>query len=462
MKRVLIFTLIALLILPFISAINLQIEQQNPTGVMIPELNEPAAFDLKIKNLGTSDNFEFYNLLGFTMTPAEKIAINSGETKDIMIVIYPRESSNIRGYYGLAYYIMASDNSEIEEKLTIRIIDLKDAFEIGSADINPESSSVDLYIYNKENYDFGDVKAKIDSPFFKVEEEFSMPQNQKKIFTIKLNREDYKKLVAGFYTIKADLIVKGKSVHIEKPIKFIEKNIVESTSREYGLFVSTKTITKTNKGNTIAEAEISFTKNIISRLFTGLSPNPDLVERDGLIVTYSWVREVKPGEELNIVVKTNWLMPVLIIIFIVIVVILVRKYSESDLVMRKKVAFVRTKGGEFALKVTISVNAKTYLQRISIRDRIPGNMKIHSAYGPEHPAKVDEKGRVIEWEFNELEAGEKRILTYIIYSKIGVLGKFALPSATAIFDKSGKVKEAGSNRAFFISEQRTNKDLEED
>ena len=76
------------------------------------------------------------------------------------------------------------------------------------------------------------------------------------------------------------------------------------------------------------------------------------------------------------------------------------------------------------------------------------------------PTRFDEKNRRIEWNFEKLEAGESRVLSYIIYSKIGVLGKFALPSATAIYEREGKIKESESNRAFFVAEQRT-RDVEE-
>jgi len=66
----------------------------------------------------------------------------------------------------------------------------------------------------------------------------------------------------------------------------------------------------------------------------------------------------------------------------------------------------------------------------------------------------------IKWKYEKLEPGEVRLLSYIIYSKVGVLGKFALPQTIAIFEHDGEIKETKSNRAFFVSEQRS-KDIEE-
>ncbi len=50
------------------------------------------------------------------------------------------------------------------------------------------------------------------------------------------------------------------------------------------------------------------------------------------------------------------------------------------------------------------------------------------------------------------------MLSYIVYSKIGVLGKFALPSTTAVYERAGEVHETTSNRAFFVAEQKQDKE----
>ena len=51
-----------------------------------------------------------------------------------------------------------------------------------------------------------------------------------------------------------------------------------------------------------------------------------------------------------------------------------------------------------------------------------------------------------------LNEREERIFSYIIYSKIGVVGKFELPNARATYEKSGRLKEVESNRSFFINQ----------
>jgi nucleoside-triphosphatase THEP1 len=132
---------------------------------------------------------------------------------------------------------------------------------------------------------------------------------------------------------------------------------------------------------------------------------------------------------------------------------LTKQFSKTNLSLKKKVSFVRAKGGEFALKVSVTVSARKFVEKVNIIDRLPPLVKLHEKFGGEMPRKVDENNRRIEWHFDKLQEGESRILSYVIYSKVGVLGKFALPTTTAIYEKDGEVHEAESNHAFFIADQ---------
>jgi hypothetical protein len=139
---------------------------------------------------------------------------------------------------------------------------------------------------------------------------------------------------------------------------------------------------------------------------------------------------------------------------VILIVALTKYYSRTDLILRKKVSFVKAKGGEFALKVSIIVHSKKHVERVNVIDRLPSLVKIYEKFGGEKPTRVNEKGKRIEWDLDKLDAGETRMLSYIIYSKIGVVGKFALPEATSIYEHEGKIHESSSNKIFFIAEQR--------
>ena len=442
------------MVLPSVLSINLDVEKVSSNEVLIMGLDKPLVIDLKITNNGPSDNFEFYNLVGFSISPVGTTPINAGETKEIQLEFTPLGNIKERGFYTLSYYIRGQERTDVEEKITFKILDLKDVFEVGSGNIDLESNSIEIFIKNREHLEFENVDVKFSSAFFELEENFSMAGNEKKEFTVQLNREDFRELKAGFYTLKAKVTVEGEETNIEGIIKFVEKDLVTTTKKDYGFLINTKIIEKKNEGNTVSESETVIKKNIISRLFTSFSPQPDIVEREGGTVYYTWVREVGPGETLEIRVRTNWLLPLVIIFFIVAIVVLAKQYTRTNLVLRKKVTFVRAKGGEFALKVSIIINAKRYIERVNVIDRLPPLVNIYERFGGEKPDRIDEKNRRLEWNFEKLEAGEIRMLSYIIYSKIGILGKFALPTTTAIYERDGEIHEAESNRAFFIAEQR--------
>jgi hypothetical protein len=443
-----------LVLLPNILAINLLVEKVSQDEVLIADLESPfVVFDIKITNNIPSENFEFYNLAGFSMSPA-KISLNAGETKEIQLSLAPIGKISQRGFYTIPYFIRAGDASEIKESLTFKIIELKEVFEVGSGDVDPESGSIEIFIKNLEDVDLGDVNVKFSSAFFNVEEDFVIGPRETKRVSVQLNQEDFKSLMAGFYTLEADVTALGKETSVEGVIKFVEKNILTTTKKDYGFLINTQIIEKTNEGNTITPSETLIKKNLISRLFTGFSPTPDIVERDGFAVYYSWTRDINPGETLEIEVKTNWLFPLILILFVVAIVVFVRRYTGTNLVLRKRVSFVRAKGGEFALKVSVSAHARHHVERVNLVDRLPLMVTLHDKFLGDYPTRVDAKNRRIEWNFEKMEAGEVRIVSYIIYSKIGIVGKFALPTATAIFEKDEKIQEVESNRAFFIAEQR--------
>lgn len=442
-----------ILLLPGVLSVNLDVEKSSSDEIMILDIESPATFNLEVTNNGVSDSFTFYTFFGLLESPKEAIKINSGETKNIELKILP--TYNLQpGFSNFEVFIRGTDNSETSKELLVKIANLGDIFEIGSKEIDSESSTMQIYIKNKENYNFENLDVKFSSVFFDFEESFSLNPNEEKSFEVKLDKEDFKKVLAGFYTLTATINTNEAETKVEGVIKFAEKNILEETSKDSGFIVSTTKIEKTNEGNTIQSSETTIKKNIISRLFTSFSPEADLVERDGAKIYYTWIKDIKPGETLTIKARTNWMFPFIVIFLIVSIVTLVKKFSKRDLSLRKKVSFVNAKGGEFALKVSIVVHAKKYVEKVDIIERLPALVKVYERFGREEPTKVDEAKKRIEWHFEKLEAGEVRVLTYVIYSKVGVVGKFALPSTAAIYEKDGEIKDTSSNLAFFVAEQR--------
>jgi hypothetical protein len=452
-KRLIALICLSLLILPFISSLNIEVEQRSEDVAMIKGLNQPAIFDLDITNLGSANSLTFYNYFGSDMFPTEPVLINAKETKNVQVGIYPRGDLKQVGKLIFDLFVKGKNDEQIKTPLIVRVINLNEAFEVGAQEFKPDSNTVTVYVKNLANFNFMNLDTKLKSSFFNVEKEFSLAPYQKATFEIELNKEDFQALMAGIYNLDAEISVGDLNTQIQGTLKFSEKDIVTSSQDEYGVIIHTRKISKINEGNVISQSSTVLKKNIISRLFTTFSPEPNIVERKGFSVYYTWQNELKPGESVEIVVKTNWLLPLLAIFLIISIVILTKQFSKTSLDLKKKVNFVRAKGGEFALKVSVIVSVRKYVEKVNIIDRLPPLVKLHERFGGEMPKKIDEKLGRLEWSFDKLQEGETRIISYIIYSKVGVLGKFILPTTTAIYERDGEVHEAESNHAFFIADQ---------
>jgi hypothetical protein len=445
---------IVLLLFPTILAIDLNVEKISQDEVAIVGLEKPISYKINITNNGKSDEFKFYTYFGLGMTPNDFIELKKGESKNLTLNFYPFPNIKMRGNIIFNYFIRTKDKEKIEQKLTIKIIELGDAFKIGTQSINPQSNKLTIYFENKVNYNFENLSVEFSSAFFNFEEKFSLGPFEKKEFEIELNKENFNNLMAGFYTLNAKVQMGDLVDNIEKKIIFEEKEILETTTEKYGFIVSTKVIETKNNGNTIKEAETIIKKNIFSRLFTTFNPEPPITNREGTIIYYVWKDELNPGEIMKIKVRTNWFLPFLVVSFLVLIVYFFKKYSKTDLVLRKKVSFVNAKGGEFALKVTIVAEAMKYLENVTISDRLPPLVKVYNRFAGETPKRFHKSKKMFEWDFDQLKKGERRVLSYIIYSKVGVLGKFALPRATARFKIEDKEKEVNSNKAYFLANQK--------
>ncbi len=264
MKKIVLFLLGFFIILQFTSAINLKVEKISQNEVMIADVNKQTVFNLSITNLNGDDYMEFYNLLGFQMFPIGSTPIKKGETKQIQLKISPIGKIKERGYYTLQYFIKGSNDSEIKQELTFKIIELKDAFEVGSEEVNPKKNTIIVYIKNKEKIDFEGLKVKFKSNFFTEDREFELGSEEKKEFEIQLQSEDLKKLSAGFYTLTAEVEYAGARTEVEGFIKFSERSDLNVSERDSGFFISTHTITKTNQGNVNVETVTSIRKSIFS------------------------------------------------------------------------------------------------------------------------------------------------------------------------------------------------------
>jgi len=227
MKKYLVIALALFFVLPSVLAIDLNVQKISKNEVMVVGLDNPATISLNITNLGPTDKFSFYTFFGMGLKPTESIEILSGKSKEVQLEVFPRNDISFKGPTTFDIFIQGRDKSEITYKETLTIIPLGEAFEIGADSINPESNSIKIYIKNKVNFKFDDLKMKLTSPFFELESTKSFSPYETKILETSLDKDDFSKLIAGFYTLKADLKIENVSAQIEEQINFLEKNILK-------------------------------------------------------------------------------------------------------------------------------------------------------------------------------------------------------------------------------------------
>ncbi|NCN99228.1 hypothetical protein COU62_00955 [Candidatus Pacearchaeota archaeon CG10_big_fil_rev_8_21_14_0_10_35_219] len=452
MKKLAIVTLLLLLNLAVISALDIEAQGTEISNILIKELNESAVYKLKITNNDlTSTEFKIFSYVGVEINP-EEFRIPYEVTNEIMITATPSRKvmEENEGWFSFEYRIAGKQPGTYRNSLRLKIVSLSELLEFQPLIILPDDETATLVIKNKEEREIKDISLQLESRFFEYSETISLNPQEQIELEIPITK-DIRDLEADDYNYQISLSYLGAESLTEAEINYLEKDGIISAQATSGIISRTTITEKTNAGNVPTIATITQTKNVLTRLFTTHSEIPQTTERSGLLVEYTWSRSLKPNESIRITTTTNYTIPLLIIILVILVIVVAKFYIRSNLILKKRISFVKTKGGEFALKVRIKARARKRLEDIKITDRIPGMTKIHEKFGTK-PDKIDEKSRTVHWNISRLNAGEERTFSYLIYSKIKVVGTFELPVATASYKFNNTPYVTQSNKTSFAAE----------
>jgi len=453
MRKLVIFLSIIFIIFPLVSAANLTLEVSNENSLIIKGTENRANFTLEItNNEKVQDDFQIYSLVGVSVFPKEFFSIPSKSTEEIEIEVLPHEETRAesRGLYSFEYEIKGQLTGLYTGRLTLDILDLVDIFDVSISEISLEDKQALITIENKKDFNFENLQIEISSEFFELSETLDL--SSKESLDLKAEIKDsVKTLAAGIY--EADIVFKYLTSESQSStsINYLEKAGTSSSEETFGLIVTKDVISKANEGNLRTRVVLKESKNLLSRLFTTFSETPGKTERSGFLVNYEWQKDLDPGEEISITVTTNWTFPIILVILVLLVWWIVKRSISGPLSLQKRVSFVRSKGGEFALKIRLKAKARSDVEDIKIKDHLPRLTKLYEKFGTK-PDRVDAQTRSIYWHVPRLKKGEERIFTYVIYSKINIVGRFELSAAIARFTKQGKTQEVRSNKTTFARE----------
>jgi hypothetical protein len=430
---------------------ELEISKVAVKDVIVTGINNQAEFVLTITNHGDSDTFELYSLVsGIDITPAEKFSIAKDAEKEIdMKVTFDDKILKGREGFGFEYRIAGEKSGVTKDILSVQVFTLGSAVVASSDDIQYNQKEAQITVKNKANYTFQAIDVNVKSEFFNVKETVDLKSYETKSFTVNLDQDRLARAVSGEYLLsynvtKGDVSGKGTSI-----FNFRELTSIKTDEKTTGLLTRTFTSTKINQGNSKAVVRVYVDKGWFAKMFTTTSIKPSDTEKKGSVTTYIFEKELLPDETFIVIVKTRYWIPLLLLIAIVSACWLFFVEGRRCISLKKKVVFVKTKGGEFALRVVLYVRALKAIEKVTVIEKIPGIVKIFKRFGVVEPTRVDEKARRLEWEFEKMDAGEERVMSYIIYSKLGIFGKFELAPATAIYDENGETFETESNKVVF-------------
>ncbi|MEK6928784.1 MAG: hypothetical protein AABW65_02425 [Nanoarchaeota archaeon] len=451
MKRYILLIALFLFLIKFAVAAELMIEKIDKGSVVISELDNPAIYELIITNNGSVDNYEIYTLVGISMTPKSTFDIVTGKNT-VEVRAYPNKDLRSRiGSHSFEYQLKGRESGIFKDFLEITVVSLKDTISFKVEDIHINDSNAKITVKNIQNTNLENLNLHLSSSLFETDKKFSLDPYEEIVFFTKINKNKLKGLVAGPYVVKGEIRIENAKAEVEGTVKYLEKENIRVEKKTSGFILREDTTTKTNEGNVPLTARIEITKDIISRLFIVHSIEPNYAKREGFIVTYSWNKELSPGESFTVNSTTNYTFPFILVFLVIIISFFVKIYSQTSLVINKRVFFVKTKGGEFALKVQLRLKAKKYIENVQVIDRLPMMTQLYEKFGVK-PDKIDHATKRLFWNISRLNAGEERIYSYIIYSKVRAIGRFELPSAVGIFERDGKTTEIFSNKAYFVSE----------
>ena len=449
MKKIL-FLAMGLLCLTLAS--SLEISTEYDTNIFVRGVDSSVDLGIEITT-ATPGTYNLFTFAGVLIKPSETFEITKTPiTKKFTLT--PTAGLDVDGYYSFTYTLNHRGVEKFDNKMTINFIDLEDTIEISSDAIDMDSSEISFYVQNKNPITLKNLTAEFSSILFETKETFNLGPNEKRKITVDVEENKLKKTKAGVYIIESVFQTNKGKEKINGNLYLGEKKGITTTEDNAGFLIRSETIAKINSGNTIETIEIKTTRNIISRLFTSFNIEPTLTERSGLSIEYTWVKEkLNPTEAYVIQAKTNYVFPLLFLIVIVLAFFGIKRFFETKIEVKKTVHHVKTKNGEFALKVNLAVRAKKDIENVSIIDKVPAIVKIYKKFGTVKPDKIDAANRRIHWNIGDLNSGEVRMFSYIIYSKVGVVGKFSLPEALSVFEQNGKIHEVDSNKVFFMSDQ---------
>ncbi|MEM2956431.1 MAG: hypothetical protein QW041_02580 [Candidatus Pacearchaeota archaeon] len=446
---IIIIVAIFLLIFPFANA-DVELKETAINNIIIKELSLPATFDITIiNNNRNSDIFLIDTLLDINITPKDAVFVAGNSEKTVRREIYPSQEirANQSGSFSFLYYIKGE--KEIKKStMMLDFISLSDLIELEMpTTISSDEKEINVTI-NLTKDTILDAELTLVSELLSYTKQVTLTKNGI-VLNVPLKSTLPK---AGTYEIKATFTIDDYDFKIIKDITLKSIISVEETTEESGYFLNYKTtVTKENTGNSVTDITISLKKSIIAGMFTNFNIKPTNIKREGNSVIYEFTKELNPGEKLTVEARTSYYLPFLILILLIIATWIFIYIMTPQVKINKKAVNVKTKSGVFATKIVLAIKNKgKEVTDLKIIDRLPAFTElVPEKFGTLSPTEIRKKTLI--WHIDRLGQNEEIMLSYIVYSKLTIIGTLSIPLTFVTYkDTKGNLHEAKSNSLSII------------
>jgi hypothetical protein len=436
--------ILGIILLSYVQA-SFTIEKEKVNDVVAVELTIPAKYDITINNKGPASSFEFVALVDVVISPKFTEIVPASKSLTVPVSFLPNYRVRYSIYY--PFYIRDDLGMLVKENISVRMLPISQILSLSLPDkIGRNDAYLPVQIINKENIDLGDVVVFVESAPITTSTTVAVPANSNITAEVPLGTTQIKVTEAGTYPIKVKLLLNNEyNYTYEKSSQLQEySEILEETKIDRNFFGYVKTITRKNNGNIKQLVSLDYKyANFMEKSFTSFNIEPNTIETSKA----TWQKQLAPGETFTVVADTNYTIPIVIVIIIVIAVIAYIMFKRRKVIVSKKALRIRTKGGEFAVKIVVLLKniSNREVSNLSLVDRLPLTTRLYEKFGSVRPDETD-KHR-LTWKFPSLLPGEEIVTSYIIYSKIDMIGTIELPSASLSFTgNKGKRFTTTSNK----------------
>ena len=434
-------------------------------------VDEVAEFDVAVQNnLGTDEEYTikkagypFWDMYTKPLQNPITLKVPAQSSRSIRLYVDPLYITSVDTYTIDAGVVLESTGQEQKVPITVGIKSTEPLIGgyiptvLTSTSISPEKIdprdefTIKIALSNQNVLNYPNLTIRIESNLFK--DELYAPLGPKEDKTIEVT----KKLDPMAAPQKDRLIIaifKDERLIVSPIVKEFEvtEYLIQEDLPKEKSFLKIRKGVKIESNNPDYKGIVKIATTPIKNLFMTTSPRAETVKENGKQYLV-WQVEVGPDRTVSVYTTENYRLIVVINVLIIVVIVLYFLF-RSPIVVRKGIGNVgMSEGGISEAKIVVRVKNRSAKQitSIEVMDNLPhiahvekeisiGSMQPHAVL--QHP----KKGVMIRWTIETLEAGDERVLSYRMKSRLPILGELNLPAASARTKVGEKVVISNSNR----------------